>query len=83
MPILVDGIVIPVVVDTGAEVSMLSDDAMIKLFPNGYWASNNHKVKSLSGNALKIKDQFDSLLQSVICQLYTSFIISMVWSIVF
>ena len=41
IPILVDGIVIPVVVDTGAEVSMLSDDAMIKLFPNGYWASNN------------------------------------------
>jgi len=55
IPILVDGIVIPVVVDTGAEVSMLSDDAMIKLFPNGYWASNNRKVKSLSGNALKIK----------------------------
>jgi len=55
IPILVDGIVIPVVVDTGAEVSMLSDDAMIKLFPNGYLASNNHKVKSLSGNALKIK----------------------------
>ena len=55
IPILVDGIVIPVVVDTGAEVSMLSDDAMTKLFPNGYWASNNRKVKSLSGTALKIK----------------------------
>jgi len=55
IPILIDGIVIPVVVDTGAEVSMLRDDAMIKLFPNGYWASNNRKVKSLSGNALKIK----------------------------
>jgi len=50
IPILVDGIVIPVIVDTGAKVSMLSDDAMIKLFPNGYWASNNRKVKSLSGN---------------------------------
>ena len=55
IPILVDGIVIPVVVDTGAEVSMLSDDAMIKLFPNGYWASNNRKVKSLAGDAIKIK----------------------------
>jgi len=55
IPIRIDGIVIPVVVDTGAEVSMLSDDAMIKLFPNGYWASNNRKVKSLSGDAVKIK----------------------------
>jgi len=42
-------------VDTGAEVSMLSDDAMLKLFPNGYWASNNRKVKSLAGNAIIIK----------------------------
>jgi len=55
IPILVDGIVILVVVDTGAEVSMLSDDAMIKLFPNGYWASNNRRVKSLAGNAIEIK----------------------------
>jgi len=28
IPILVDGIVTPVVIDTGAEVSMLSDEAM-------------------------------------------------------
>jgi len=55
IPILVDGIVIPVVVDTGAEVSMLSDGAMQKLFPNGYWASNDRRVKSLSGKALNIK----------------------------
>jgi len=47
IPILVDGIVIPVVIDTGAEVSMLSDEAMRLLFPEGYWACHNRKVKSL------------------------------------
>jgi len=55
IPILVNGIVVPVVVDTGAEVSMLSDGAIQKLFPDGYWASNDRRVKSLSGKALNIK----------------------------
>jgi len=34
---------------------MLSDDAMQKLFPNGYWASNDRRVKSLSATAINIK----------------------------
>jgi len=45
IPILVDGITIPVVIDTGADVSMLSDEAMRLLFPEGYWACHNRKVK--------------------------------------
>jgi len=48
IPILVDGIVVPVVVDTGAEVSMLSDDAMQKLFPNGYWEEESIPDNELS-----------------------------------
>jgi len=55
IPILVDGIVIPVVVDTGAEVSMLSDEAMRQLFPEGYWACQNRKVKSLGGNLISVQ----------------------------
>ena len=55
IPILVDGIIIPVVVDTGAEVSMLSDEAMLKHFPEGYWAHNNQQVKSLGGSVVTIK----------------------------
>jgi len=52
---LVDGIVIPVVIDTGAEVSMLSDEAMRQLFPEGYWACQNRKVKSLGGNLISVQ----------------------------
>jgi len=55
IPILVDGITIPVVIDTGAEVSMLSDKAMRQLFPEGYWACQNRKVKSLGGNLISVR----------------------------
>jgi len=55
IPILVDGIVIPVVIDTGAEVSMLSDEAMRHVFPEGYWACQNRKVKSLGGNLISVQ----------------------------
>jgi len=55
IPILVDGIVIPVVIDTGAEVSMLSDEAMRLLFPEGYWARHNRKVKSLGDTLISVQ----------------------------
>jgi len=55
IPILVDGITIPVIIDTGTEVSMLSDEAMLQLFPEGYWACNDRKVKSLGGNLVSVK----------------------------
>ena len=55
IPVLVDGITIPVIIDTGTEVSMLSDEAMLQLFPEGYWACQDRKVKSLGGSLISVK----------------------------
>jgi len=55
IPISVNGITIPMVIDTGAEVSMLGDEAMLQLFPEGYWAQNNRQVQSLGDSIVTIQ----------------------------
>ena len=56
IPISGNGITIPMVIDTGAKVSMLSDEAMLQLFPEGYWAQNNRQVQSLDGSIVTIQE---------------------------
>jgi len=34
---------------------MLSDAAILQLFPEGYWACQDRKVKSLGGNLISVK----------------------------
>jgi len=55
IPISVNGITIPTVNDTGAEGSMLIDEAMLQLFPEGYFAQNNRQVQSLGGSIVTIQ----------------------------
>jgi len=60
---------------------MLSDKAMLQLFPEGYWAHNNRHMKSLGGSVVTIKGPIRLPVKFVVCKLCTSSTISMVGAV--
>jgi len=65
IPVLIQGIIIPMVIDTGAEVSLLSTEAMNKTYPHGLPASQQKQVKCLAGDMVTVKGPFK--LSTEIC----------------
>jgi len=65
IPVMIGGIKIPMVIDTGAEVSLLSAEAMNKIYPHGLPACQQKQVKSLAGDMVTVKGPFK--LSTEIC----------------
>jgi len=58
IPVIIDGIKIPMVIDTGAEVSLLSTEAMNKIFLHGLPNCDKKQVKSLAGDTVTVRGPF-------------------------
>ena len=58
IPILIEGIKIPMVIDTGTEVSVLSTEAKSKIFPHGLPTFEQKQIKSLAGDMVTVRDPF-------------------------
>jgi len=67
IPVLIEGIKIPMVIDTGAEVSILSTEAMNKIYPHGLPASRQKQISSLAGDMVTVKGPFKLSIE--ICNL--------------
>ena len=55
IPVIVEGVRVPMLLDTGAEVTILSSDFLHRLFPGQDLPDQGRSVRSLGGNHLAIK----------------------------
>ena len=55
IPVIAEGVRVPMLLDTGAEVTILSSDFLHRLFPGQDLPDQGRNVRSLGGNHIPIK----------------------------
>jgi len=55
IPVIVEGVWVPMLLDTGAEVTIVSSSFLQRLFPDREFPNQERKVRSLGGNHIAIK----------------------------
>ena len=67
IPIVVEGVRVPIIIDTGAEVSILNTKFVQSLFPGRNLSTNSREVRNLGGGLVTIKGPIE--LNVEVCKL--------------
>ena len=67
IPILIEGMRVPIIIDTGAELSILSTEFIRKLFPEKELPTEGREVRSLGGDLIRIRGPV--MLEVEVCSL--------------
>jgi len=54
IPVIIQGVQVPIIIDTGAEISILSSGFVNSLFPDGELSTNTRVVRNIGGGLFSV-----------------------------
>jgi len=67
IPVVIQGVRVPIIIDTGAEISILSSEFVVSLFPDDDLSTNTRAVRNLDGGLVSVFGPIE--LTVVVCGL--------------